>query len=135
MVRHAAAVIVGVVLAVGIAACGSDGGSEADQTFPAATSEAGERGRELVLRNGCAACHTANGTKSSGPTWKGLAGSTFTLIDGSTATADAEYLTAAIVTPRLEGRIGFPLVMPDHPQFSAADVADIVTYIQELPTE
>lgn len=119
-------------LTVGLVACGSDGGDDSG-AYPEATSDAGARGRDLIVSSGCVACHTGDGTKSSGPTWQGLAGSEFTLTDGRTVVADDAYLTMAITNPRAEGRIGFPPVMPDYPGLSAQDVADIVTYLRELP--
>ena len=59
-------------------ACGDDPGPD-DSTL----SAAGRRGKQVANDNGCAACHSTSGSKSTGPTWKGLAGSTVELADGS----------------------------------------------------
>ena len=48
------------------------------------------------------ACHSADGRSSVGPTWKGLYGSEVELEDGTTVTADDEYLVRAIKDPEAE---------------------------------
>ena len=54
------------------------------------------RGRSLYTSDGCIACHSLTGAAGAGPSLKGVAGSTVTLADGSTVTADDAYLEAAI---------------------------------------
>jgi mono/diheme cytochrome c family protein len=56
-------------------------------------------GRQLYMSDGCSGCHSLDGSAGAGPTFKGLAGSTVTLTDGSTATADDAYLARAITDP------------------------------------
>lgn len=69
---------------------GASGGSEAELLA---------RGEELWSSTGCAGCHSIDGSAGVGPTVKGLAGSTVTLDDGSTVTADAAYLARSITDP------------------------------------
>ena len=57
------------------------------------------RGEELWSSTGCAGCHSIDGSAGVGPTVKGLAGSTVTLDDGSSVTADAAYLARSITDP------------------------------------
>lgn len=64
-------------------------------------------GEKLWTSTGCASCHTIDGTASVGPTMKGLAGSTVELADGTTATADDEYLARAITDPDAQIAAGF----------------------------
>ena len=49
--------------------------------------------------NGCAACHGANGQGGVGPAFQGLYGSEVALDDGTTVTADDEYLRRSIEEP------------------------------------
>lgn len=65
------------------------------------------KGEELWSSAGCAGCHSLDGAAGVGPTMKGLAGSTVTLDDGSTATADDAYLERAIVDPDAQISEGF----------------------------
>jgi len=91
-----------------------------------------ERGRELVAKYGCAACHTTTGAASLGPTWKGLAGSSVRLRDGSTVMADRDYLVSSILDPGGQRVAGFNLPMP-RISIGAADAAAIAAYIESLP--
>jgi len=71
-------------------------------TTPASTVPAAQlavRGKQLYTSDGCAACHSLSGSAGAGPTFKGLAGSTVTLTDGSTVTADDAYLSRSITDP------------------------------------
>ncbi|MCB0977733.1 MAG: cytochrome c [Acidimicrobiales bacterium] len=131
--RFVAAGLVVVSLLVGVVACSSDKGG--DENFPEAKTDQAARGRELILQGGCAACHNTDGSKTSGPTWKGLAGSTVTLSDGRKVVADTAYLTKAIVDPKAEGPLGYPKVMPSFAHLSPGDVAAIVAYIEGLPKD
>jgi cytochrome c2 len=66
-------------------------------TVPAA--ELAARGKQLFASDGCAACHSLSGSAGAGPTLKGLAASSVTFTDGSTATADDAYLSRSITEP------------------------------------
>ena len=105
---------------------GTSGGS-ADGSDGAAV----DRGQELARTRGCAACHGADGQGGLGPAWTDLAGSTVTLEDGSTVTADDAYLTESIVDPTAKVVDGFAVTMPKT-DLSDAEVADLVAYIESL---
>jgi cytochrome c2 len=59
-------------------------------------------GAGLYASLGCQGCHSIDGSKSTGPTFKGLAGSKVKLTNGQTVTADDAYLLDAIVDPDKE---------------------------------
>lgn len=86
------------------------------ETQPTDTGTSGAalvaRGEELWSSTGCAGCHSLDGSAGVGPTIQGLAGSTVTLEDGSTATADDAYLALAITDPDAQISEGFqPRIM------------------------
>jgi mono/diheme cytochrome c family protein len=54
------------------------------------------RGKALYTTDGCVGCHSLSNSAGAGPALNGLAGSTVTLADGSTVTADDAYLERAI---------------------------------------
>jgi len=87
-------------------------------------------GRRLALDSGCAACHGSNGEGGVGPTWVGLYGSTVTLEDGSTVTADDAYLFEAIRDPSAKKVKGYSVMPPN--SLSDAEVQAIVDYIKTL---
>src|SRR5574341_1133074 len=92
----------------------------------AATPEG--RGQALVAANGCAACHSINGTQGIGPTWLGVFGSQVHLSDGSTVTADDAYLKESIKSPQAKIVAGFEnQLMPTY-GFTDEQIADIVAY-------
>jgi mono/diheme cytochrome c family protein len=77
------------------AACGSD------------PEGSGGPGEKLYRQYACAGCHSLDGSKGTGPTFKGLAGSTVTLADGKQVRATPAYLERAITDPDAEVTKGF----------------------------
>ncbi|HSJ57989.1 MAG TPA: cytochrome c oxidase subunit II [Anaerolineae bacterium] len=95
-----------------------------------------ERGALLSNENGCLSCHSIDGTTLVGPTWLGLYGSERPLDDGSTVTADDEYLHTAIVDPAAQIVQGFPNVMPQtYGSLPEEDIQALVEYIKSLGEE
>jgi cytochrome c551/c552 len=96
--------------------------------------DAAVRGEIIAGNTGCLACHTINGTPGSGPTWKGLAGSSRPLQSGEVVIADDVYLTNSIVDPGSQVVAGFDNIMP--PDFGESlteqEVRDLVAYIKSF---
>jgi len=90
------------------------------------------RGKALVAANGCAACHSIDGSKLIGPTWLGLAGSEAELSDGSTVVADDAYLYESIHEPQAKIVAGFEGQQMPQYGFSDEQIADIIAYIKTL---
>ncbi|HEX9027956.1 MAG TPA: cytochrome c oxidase subunit II [Anaerolineales bacterium] len=92
------------------------------------------RGQKAAQQFGCVACHSIDGSKLVGPTWKGLAGSTVTLSDGSTVTADDAYLIESIRQPGAKIVQGFADIMPHTiaANMTDAQVQDIIAFIKSL---
>lgn len=67
-----------------------------------------KRGAKLARRSGCAACHSLDGSRRPGPTWKGLYGSKRPLANGQEVIADEAYLRRSILEPDAEIAQGFP---------------------------
>jgi cytochrome c oxidase subunit II len=88
---------------------GACGGGEKDKG-PDLDPQAA-RGQQLVEQKGCLACHSTDGSRSQGPTWKGAAGSQVKLTDGATVTADAAYLRRSILDPDAQTVAGFPAAL------------------------
>ncbi len=65
----------------------------------------GAAGRRLIEVNGCLACHSTDGSKLIGPTFKGVYGQTITIsTDGQTRqiTVDDAYITKSIYEPDVD---------------------------------
>jgi cytochrome c oxidase subunit 2 len=58
-----------------------------------------DKGRQAYAKWACIGCHTLDGKVGTGPTWKGLYGSTRAFNDGTTAQADENYIRESIWDP------------------------------------
>lgn len=135
----ALALIVVVVLGIGLflftGQSIGDGGGGSGTTQPVAVDpEAASRGGTLAEGQGCLQCHTTDGRPGSGPTWKGLAGSTRPLSSGEEVVADDTYLFNSIVTPSNQVVEGFDAIMPTFyaDQLDEQQIDDLVEYIKSL---
>lgn len=71
------------------------------------------QGKGLYESDSCSSCHSLTGSPGSGPSFKGLAGSTVTLDTGQSVTADDAYLEKSIEDPDAEIVKGYhPGLMP-----------------------
>ncbi len=112
----------------------------ADQTAQAqaaAAASAGQpdagRGRTLYEESGCKACHSLDGSKGVGPTWKGLFEESVALADGTSVTADEAYLIESIKMPGAKTVEGYPPnAMPSFTYLKDGQVADLVAFIKTL---
>ncbi len=103
-------------------------GDEVDEDMPPA-----ERGEALVSRQGCAACHSADGTRLVGPSFAGLWMSERTMEDGEVITADANYIRESILEPNAKITEGYDPVMPSYQgTISDRQIDDIIEYIKTL---
>jgi cytochrome c oxidase subunit 2 len=119
------------VLAGVLAACGGDdSGGSATPGSGSASSDA-DAGKQVARDRGCPSCHSSNGARGTGPTWKGLYGSEVELSDGTTVTADELYIKESITDPGAKIVKGYGNVMP-HFTLSQEEVDQIFAYIQSL---
>ena len=111
---HAAALPAAVLVAGVIAFVGTTAERTALRTVAAAAAQDAvdadlvKRGAKLARRSGCASCHSLDGSRRPGPTWKGLYGRKRPLTNGQEVVADEAYLRRAILTPNAEIAQGFP---------------------------
>ncbi len=92
------------------------------------------RGERLFKLKGCVACHSTDGSKLVGPTWKGLYGSQVAVLTAGqevTLTADEPYLERAIHHPPKEVVKGYAPEMPKT-ELKDRDVADLLAFIKSL---
>jgi cytochrome c oxidase subunit 2 len=95
----------------------------------------GISGEELAKKKGCTGCHSTDGTKKVGPTWKGLYDEEVTVsTDGEerTVQVDADYLKRSITHPGADIVKGFPPVMPAYSDLSEKELDALVEYIRSL---
>jgi cytochrome c oxidase subunit 2 len=93
-----------------------------------------ELGHQLAESRGCLACHSADGKAGIGPTWKGLYGKTETLVDGSEAIVDEDYLKESISDPNAKIVQGFAPIMAAY-SFNDEELDALIAYVRELSDE
>jgi len=91
-------------------------------------------GAALANRNGCFACHSRDGTKLTGPTFKGLFGREVTVLVGGkpkTVVADEAYVRKSIAAPEAEIVKGFqPRMSP--PKLTDKETTALLAYLKTL---
>lgn len=92
-----------------------------------------ELGEQLVTRNACATCHSADGTRLQGPTFLGLFGSERIMESGETVIADENYIRESILEPNTKISQGYQPVMPPYAgSLNDRQIDAIIEYIKTL---
>ena len=95
-----------------------------------------QRGEALVKDSGnmCATCHSIDGSKMVGPSFKGLYGRKEKLSDGSEVLVDEAYIKESIYKPQAKIVEGYGPVMPAMYEGKLTDenIADIIEYLKTL---
>jgi mono/diheme cytochrome c family protein/glucose/arabinose dehydrogenase len=100
-----------------------------------ATSASAEKGAKIYARAGCVACHSSDGTQAgkTGPTFKGLYGSSVKLVNKPARIADDAYLLQSILEPSADIVQGYEPGMPSFKGvLSEAEMRSLVLYIKTL---
>ncbi|PIQ26717.1 cytochrome c oxidase subunit II [bacterium (Candidatus Blackallbacteria) CG17_big_fil_post_rev_8_21_14_2_50_48_46] len=98
---------------------------------PAAKTISGE---QLLKDKGCLGCHTLDGSKLVGPTYKGLVGRKETILTQDKEheiTVDEAYLRRSIQEPNADIVKGYSALMPQTP-LSEEELNTIINYLKEL---
>lgn len=73
-----------------------------------------ELGKLLYEARGCATCHSLDGSRGQGPSWKGIYGTEHKMSDGRTLKVDENYLRTSILEPQAMIVQGFEGIMPTY---------------------
>jgi len=96
-----------------------------------------ENGKRIMKNIGCFACHSVDGTKLVGPSFKGIYGHAVTVVTGGNereVTVDDEYIKKSIYDPNADVVKGFNkgLMLSYTGQLSEEDVKQITEYLKTL---
>lgn len=89
----------------------------------------------------CASCHSIDGSKNTGPTWKGVFGHAVEFTDGTSYTAEqmgndeffAGYIRESILVPSKKIVAGYPNQMPTFMgQLNETQLSGIIAYLKTL---
>ena len=91
-------------------------------------------GLKLVRANGCFACHSIDGSRGTGPSWKDVFGAPVRFNDGTSINdADENYVRESILYPQAKIVETFGPAMPSYlGKLSDRDIASITAYIKSL---
>lgn len=112
--------------------------TDTTQVAAAANIDApGATGKRIMQNIGCFACHTVDGTKLVGPSFKGIWGEEQTVVTGGSARkikVDEEYIKRSIYDPNADVVEGFMkgLMVSYQGQLSEEDVANIIEYLKTV---
>jgi cytochrome c oxidase subunit 2 len=110
----------------------------APQVETAALATPEERGKSIwQVGKGaaapCSACHSIDGSKLVGPTFKGLYGKSGKFTDGGSYTADDAYIKDSILNPMEQVVEGYAPAMPPYQgTLSDDDIRDLIAFIKTL---
>jgi len=84
-------------------------------------------------RKGCNSCHNLDGTRSKGPSWKGIWGKHEKLTGGGTVLVDAAYVRESMLSPTAKVVDGFEPVMPTFQGLLREnEIKGLIAFIQSL---
>ncbi len=120
-------------LAQGDAVVASPSDSKNSNAAAGAKQSLAEQGAALYNTKGCVACHSTDGSRRVGPTWKGVFGTTEQLEGGKTAVVDENYIRESIVEPHAKVVKGYPPSMPTFKGLlSDQEINALIAYIKSL---
>ncbi len=97
----------------------------------------GATGKRIMQNIGCFACHTVDGTKLVGPSFKGIWGGEHTVVTGKETrkvNVDEEYIKRSIYDPNADVVEGFMkgLMVSYQGQLKDDDIANIIEYLKTV---
>ena len=95
-----------------------------------------EVGQSVAAVKGCLQCHSIDGTRRTGPTWRDLYGSSESLSDGTQVLVDGAYITESMMEPNARIVAGYLPVMPSYKgNIEPGETAAIIEYMKTLSRE
>ncbi len=92
-----------------------------------------EHGKILLQSKTCTTCHTVDGSRLVGPSFKGLFGSKVELNGADPVIADENYIRESIMDPMVKIVKGYPPAMPTfRGMVNDEEMNDIIAYIKTL---
>jgi cytochrome c oxidase subunit 2 len=92
-----------------------------------------ELGRLVWENKGCATCHSIDGTRGQGPSWKGIWGQKHAGADGKEHLVDADYIRQSILMPQAVVVKGYEPIMPTYQGLlREREILGLIEFIKEL---
>lgn len=93
-----------------------------------------ELGKKLYAQKACVTCHSLDGSKLVGPSFKGIFSNTpHEFEDGTSGVVDENYIKESVMYPQKKVVKGYPPVMPAFEgQLNDEEMAGIIAYMKTL---
>jgi len=92
-----------------------------------------ELGRLVWENKGCATCHSLDGTRGQGPSWKGIWGHKQRGADGKEYQVDADYIRQSILAPQAVVVEGYQPIMPTYQGLlREREILGVIEFIKDL---
>ncbi len=90
-------------------------------------------GASLYVNLGCSTCHSIDGNKGQGPSWKGIYGQMHKMSDGKMMLVDENYIRTSVLQPQAMIVEGFQGIMPSYQgQIRERQLVALIAYIKTL---
>lgn len=92
-----------------------------------------ELGKLLYETRGCVTCHSIDGSRGQGPSWKGIYGQEHKMSDGRSMKVDENYIRQSILQPQAMIVAGFEGIMPTYQGLLRdREILALIEYIKTL---
>jgi cytochrome c oxidase subunit II len=92
-----------------------------------------ELGKLVYENRGCNTCHSLDGSRGQGPSWRGIYGQQHKMTDGSVVTVDHNYLRESILEPQVKIVAGYEPIMPTYKGLlRERELLGVMEYIRQL---
>ncbi|MEP7354021.1 MAG: cytochrome c oxidase subunit II [Acidobacteriota bacterium] len=109
------------------------GGTEWEDYFPPKANRQAEWGKLQYERKGCNSCHSVDGSKSKGPSWKGIYMKMEAMNSGKSMMVDDDYIRDSMLNPQSNVVQGYEPIMPTFQgTLKPNEIRGLVAYIQSL---
>lgn len=104
-----------------------ENGGDEGKTMPL-----GQFGAMLYASRGCQTCHSLDGNRGEGPSFKGIFGHPAKLSDGRTVMVDENYVRESILQPQAKIVAGFEPIMPTFQgMLREREITALVEFVKE----
>ncbi|MDX2150960.1 MAG: cytochrome c oxidase subunit II [Bryobacteraceae bacterium] len=92
-----------------------------------------ELGKLIYEQRGCTQCHSIDGTRGQGPSFKGIWAQSHKFQDGSSLSVDANYIRQSILEPQAKIVAGYEPIMPSFQGLlREREILGVIEYIKSL---
>jgi len=90
-------------------------------------------GKKVYEKNACVTCHSLDGSRLVGPSWKGLWNTKRAIQGSGPVLADENYIRESILEPMAKVSEGYPPAMPTYKGIlSDREIDGVIAFIKDI---